>query len=100
MKDIPSEERKVFGSELNTLKQEINKSEVSSQLELDISNELESKVDALKAYHYEIRKTPHPRSKEMMEATVMRWGSLSGYHAAEAFELVRIRLDDLSKISF
>lgn len=67
---------------------------------IDISKEMDSKIMALKEYHYEIRKTPHPRSKEMMEATVMRWGSLSGYHAAEAFELVRIRLDDLSKISF
>ena len=67
---------------------------------IDISKEMDSKIQALKEYHYEIRKTPHPRSKEMMEATVMRWGSLSGYAAAEAFELVRIRLDDLSKISF
>jgi N-acetylglucosamine malate deacetylase 1 len=67
---------------------------------IDISKEMDSKIQALKEYHYEIRKTPHPRSKEMMEATVMRWGSLSGYSAAEAFELVRMRLDDLSKISF
>ena len=67
---------------------------------IDISKEMDAKIQALKEYHYEIRETPHPRSKEMMEATVMRWGSLSGYNAAEAFELVRIRLDDLSKISF
>lgn len=67
---------------------------------IDITKELDAKIQALKEYHYEIRTTPHPRSKEMMEATVMRWGSLSGYNAAEAFELVRIRLDDLSKISF
>lgn len=67
---------------------------------IDISDELESKVNALKAYHYEIRKPPHPRSKEMTEAVAMRWGSLSGFKAAEAFEIVRLRLNDLSKISF
>lgn len=66
---------------------------------IDITEELNIKIEAFKAYQYEARTTPHPRSKEMMEAAAMRWGSLSGYNAAEAFELVRIRLDDLSKIS-
>ena len=65
---------------------------------IDISNELKSKVDALKAYHYEIRKSPHPRSKEMTEASAFRWGSLSGYDASEAFEIIRLRLTDFSKI--
>ena len=36
----------------------------------------------------------------MIEASAMRWGSLCGYNAAEAFELVRMRLKDLSEISF
>ena len=66
---------------------------------VDISNELESKVKALKAYHYEIRKSPHPRSKEMTEAGAFRWGSLSGYDASEAFEIIRLRLGDLSKVT-
>lgn len=66
---------------------------------IDITEELNVKIEAFKAYQYEVRTSPHPRSKEMMEAIAMRWGSLSGYNAAEAFELVRIRLDDLSKIS-
>ena len=66
---------------------------------IDISNELQSKVEALKAYHYEIRKPPHPRSKEMTEAGAFRWGSLSGYSASEAFEIIRLRLSDLSKVS-
>lgn len=66
---------------------------------IDITEELNAKIEAFKAYQYEVRTSPHPRSKEMMEAIAMRWGSLSGYNAAEAFELVRIRLDDLSKIS-
>lgn len=67
---------------------------------IDITEELNSKIEALKEYHYEIRTLPHPRSKEMMKAIAMRWGSISGYNAAEPFEIVRIRLSDLSKISF
>ncbi len=66
---------------------------------VNISDELESKVNALKAYHYEIRKSPHPRSKEMTEAGALRWGSLSGYNASEAFEIIRLQINDISKIS-
>ena len=68
-------------------------------LYIDISKELEYKIKALEAYHYEIRKPPHPRSKEMTEAGAFRWGSLSGYDASEAFEIIRLRLNDLSVVS-
>jgi len=67
---------------------------------IDISTELKSKTDALKTYDYEIRKPPHPRSKEVTEAVALRWGSLSGFKAAEAFEIVNLRIKDLTKISF
>lgn len=67
---------------------------------VDISNQLDDKINALKEYQYEIRVSPHPRSKEMMKATAMRWGSLSGYNSAEPFEIIRLRLDDFSKLSF
>lgn len=66
---------------------------------VNISDELESKVNALKAYHYEIRKSPHPRSKEMTEAGALRWGSLSGYNASEAFEIVISRMTNLKRMS-
>jgi len=65
---------------------------------VDISAELKSKVKALEAYHYEIRKSPHPRSKIMTEAIARRWGSLSGYNAAEAFEIIMSRVDKFPKI--
>ena len=68
-------------------------------LMIDITSQLNAKTKALQAYEYEIRKSPHPRSKEMTEAVAKRWGSLSGYHAAEAFEIVMARVDDLGKIS-
>jgi N-acetylglucosamine malate deacetylase 1 len=58
---------------------------------IDISKELSQKIKALKEYKNEIRKFPHPRSKEAIEAAAIRWGSLYGYKAAEAFEIVFTR---------
>lgn len=67
---------------------------------IDITSQLPSKIRALQAYQYEIRKSPHPRSKEMTEAVAQRWGSLSGYKAAEAFEIIMTRINDLTKPLF
>jgi LmbE family N-acetylglucosaminyl deacetylase len=64
---------------------------------VDISKELELKVKALKAYKYEIRKFPHPRSKEATIAAAQRWGSLAGYDAAEAFEIIFSRSSKIDK---
>ena len=58
---------------------------------IDISKELPQKIKALKEYKNEIRDFPHPRSKEALEADAKRWGSLYGYKAAEAFEIVYTR---------
>ena len=65
---------------------------------VNITNELKSKIKALEAYHYEIRKPPHTRSKIMTEAIAKRWGSLSGYNAAEAFEIIMSRVEKFPKI--
>ncbi len=58
---------------------------------IDISKELSQKIKALKKYKNEIKKFPHPRSKEAIEAVAVRWGSIYGYKAAEAFEIVYTR---------
>ena len=58
---------------------------------IDISKELPQKIKALKEYNNEIREFPHPRSKETLEAVAIRWGSLYGYKAAEAFEIIYTR---------
>lgn len=71
----------------------------SPNLYVDISDELKYKVRALKAYHYEIRRSPHPRSAQMTEAIAKRWGSLSGYGAAEAFEIIMSRVSNVSKLN-
>ena len=48
-----------------------------------------NKIKAIKMYKGEIRKFPHPRSVDALDAIAKRWGSVSGFEAAEAFELIR-----------
>ncbi len=66
---------------------------------VDISLELRTKLQAISAYKNELRKYPHPRSKEAIEAVAKRWGSLYGFKAAEAFEIVMTRFNVLGKNS-
>jgi LmbE family N-acetylglucosaminyl deacetylase len=56
---------------------------------VDITATLDTKVSALACYDTETRKFPHPRSPEAIRAIAMRWGSVAGFQAAEAFELIR-----------
>lgn len=61
----------------------------SPNIFIDITKELKYKLRAMKAYKNEIRKFPHPRSTKGLEIIAKRWGTVSGYEAAEAFYLVR-----------
>jgi LmbE family N-acetylglucosaminyl deacetylase len=61
----------------------------SPNIFVDITKELPFKLKAMAAYKDELRKYPHPRSLKVLEIVANRWGSVSGYHAAEAFSLVR-----------
>jgi LmbE family N-acetylglucosaminyl deacetylase len=56
---------------------------------VDVANTLEAKIAAMECYKTEARTFPHPRSPEALRATALRWGTVAGYGAAEAFELVR-----------
>ena len=56
---------------------------------VDVTRTLEAKIEAMECYESEGRKFPHPRSPEALRAIAMRWGSIAGFGAAEAFELVR-----------
>jgi len=56
---------------------------------VDVTRTLEAKIAAMECYESEARKFPHPRSPEALRALAMRWGSVVGCAAAEAFELVR-----------
>jgi LmbE family N-acetylglucosaminyl deacetylase len=55
----------------------------------NISNTLETKISAMEVYKSEVRNFPHPRSSEALRAIAQRWGSVVGFNAAEAFELIR-----------
>jgi LmbE family N-acetylglucosaminyl deacetylase len=56
---------------------------------VDISTTLDLKLKALSLYDAELRAFPHPRSLEAVQAAARRWGSVAGFAAAEAFELIR-----------
>jgi LmbE family N-acetylglucosaminyl deacetylase len=56
---------------------------------VDVTETLDAKIAAMNCYSTEARAFPHPRSPEALRAIATRWGSVSGFHAAEAFELVR-----------
>lgn len=55
----------------------------------DISQTIEAKLKAIKAYKSELRKYPHPCSAEEVELTAKNWGMKTGLYCAEAFKTVR-----------
>ena len=55
----------------------------------EIENTLATKIEAMQLYESEARAFPHPRSPESLRASAVRWGSVAGLRAAEAFHLVR-----------
>lgn len=56
---------------------------------IDVTYSLEKKIQALRAYAYELREFPHPRSVAAVEY-LARWrGATAGLEAAEAFMLGR-----------
>jgi len=56
---------------------------------VDIEKELSYKIKAMQKYKSEIEKFPHPRSPKALESIAQRWGTVSGFNAAEGFVLVR-----------
>jgi LmbE family N-acetylglucosaminyl deacetylase len=56
---------------------------------VDVAHTLETKISAMACYKSETRQFPHPRSPEALRAIATRWGSVAGFEAAEAFELIR-----------
>ena len=56
---------------------------------VDIGATLEKKIQAMAMYEGEARPFPHPRSPEALRAGALKWGSVAGVPAAEAFQLIR-----------
>lgn len=56
---------------------------------VDVSDTYSLKLKAMQEYKNEIRNYPHPRSLEVLDAYMTRWGSVIGVKKAEAFEIIR-----------
>lgn len=56
---------------------------------VDVSETIDLKIKAMKAYKDEIRAFPHPRSARAIELNAQLWGVKVGVNYAEAFELIR-----------
>jgi LmbE family N-acetylglucosaminyl deacetylase len=56
---------------------------------VDATGYVDRKLAALRCYESEVRPFPHPRAIEAVRAEAQYWGSIAGFDAAEAFELVR-----------
>mgnify|MGYP002634621393 FL=1 len=61
----------------------------SPNMFVDISKELKFKLKALSQYKSELKQFPHPRSLKGIEIIAKRWGTVCGYPAAEAFQIIR-----------
>jgi LmbE family N-acetylglucosaminyl deacetylase len=60
---------------------------------VDVTDHVEAKLDALRAYGTELRPWPHARSLEAVEAQLRSRGAHVGLAAAEAFEVARWTID-------
>ncbi len=56
---------------------------------IDIKEEIETKLQAMKCYDSECRPYPHPRNPQSLKAHSNYWGLISGYEYAEPFKLIR-----------
>jgi N-acetylglucosamine malate deacetylase 1 len=56
---------------------------------MDISETINTKLQAIQCYKGELKKFPHPRSLKGIRLNSEYWGMKVGYENAEAFELIR-----------
>ena len=61
----------------------------SPNIFVDIKRELSYKKKAIQVYKTELKEFPHPRSVNSLDIIAKRWGTVSGFEASEAFELIR-----------
>lgn len=58
-------------------------------LYVDISKNIDKKLESMKAFRTELKKCPHPRSLEIIEALSKKRGSEAGLKFSEAFIVIR-----------
>jgi LmbE family N-acetylglucosaminyl deacetylase len=81
--------KKVFTFETPSSTEWFFPMQFSPNVFVDITNEIKIKIQALSKYKTELENFPHPRSKDAIDSISKKWGSVSGFHNAEAFYLVR-----------
>lgn len=54
-----------------------------------VSEQLETKLDALRVYEDELTEPPHPRTVDTVRRNARVWGAKVGVDAAEPFEVIR-----------
>ena len=69
--------------------QNSNKKIFKPNLFIDITNELEKKIESFLCYKTEVKSFPHPRSKEGIKHLARLRGTTSGMKAAECFYILR-----------
>jgi len=57
---------------------------------VEVSNNLDKKIEAMSVYKDELRDYPHPRSLKGIELNGEYWGMRTGLKMAEAFKVLRI----------
>jgi len=56
---------------------------------VDITNEIDTKIEAFSQYKNELQEYPHPWSRKGLKLLAEYHGMQSGYKYAEAFQLIR-----------
>ncbi|MCP5048604.1 MAG: PIG-L family deacetylase, partial [bacterium] len=56
----------------------------------DITETIDTKIEAMSKYKSELRDYPHPRSLQGIHLTAQHWGMKTGVKFAEAFKLIRM----------
>ena len=56
---------------------------------VNVENQIDTKLEALRVYEDELRESPHPRTVETIRQNAEVWGAKSGVPAAEPFEVLR-----------
>lgn len=84
--------REIYGFEVlsSTNWSSIQKNNFSPTFFIDISNEIQNKIIATRAYDQEMRNVPHSRSIKHVEILAQHRGYSVGVNYAEAFEVYRL----------
>ena len=60
---------------------------------VDITEQIETKIEAMRCFESQLHEFPGPRSAEALRALALFRGSQAGYGYAEAFQIIRMRAE-------